>query len=144
MLKALPSPVTALSQLQGLPHFGEHSRRVIQVGATELGGRSPEHESGWGGLRAWSEWVAQSPGVVADSTQAAASCPLHSASSCVNWGHTACLRVAERTQPRELAGAWQAGGLLHWHQPRLSRTVEENAEHEQLFLNYEEFKAPKT
>uniref|UniRef100_A0A8D1DED9 DNA-directed DNA/RNA polymerase mu n=1 Tax=Sus scrofa TaxID=9823 RepID=A0A8D1DED9_PIG len=30
VLKALPSPVTALSQLQGLPHFGEHSRRVIQ------------------------------------------------------------------------------------------------------------------
>lgn len=33
VLKALPSPVTALSQLQGLPHFGEHSRRVVQVGA---------------------------------------------------------------------------------------------------------------
>ncbi|XP_041609798.1 DNA-directed DNA/RNA polymerase mu isoform X4 [Vulpes lagopus] len=30
VLKALPSPVTALSQLQGLPHFGEHSRRVVQ------------------------------------------------------------------------------------------------------------------
>ncbi|XP_008158827.2 DNA-directed DNA/RNA polymerase mu isoform X2 [Eptesicus fuscus] len=30
MLKALPCPVTALSQLQGLPHFGEHSCRVIQ------------------------------------------------------------------------------------------------------------------
>lgn len=33
VLKALPSPVTALSQLQGLPHFGEHSCRVVQVGA---------------------------------------------------------------------------------------------------------------
>ncbi|XP_036183028.1 DNA-directed DNA/RNA polymerase mu isoform X6 [Myotis myotis] len=30
VLKALPCPVTALSQLQGLPHFGEHSCRVIQ------------------------------------------------------------------------------------------------------------------
>ncbi|XP_065795832.1 DNA-directed DNA/RNA polymerase mu isoform X1 [Muntiacus reevesi] len=30
VLKALPSPVTALSQLQGLPHFGEHSCRVVQ------------------------------------------------------------------------------------------------------------------
>ncbi|XP_057587742.1 DNA-directed DNA/RNA polymerase mu isoform X4 [Hippopotamus amphibius kiboko] len=30
VLKALPSPVTTLNQLQGLPHFGEHSRRVIQ------------------------------------------------------------------------------------------------------------------
>lgn len=33
VLKALPCPITALSQLQGLPHFGEHSCRVIQVGA---------------------------------------------------------------------------------------------------------------
>lgn len=33
VLKALPSRVTALSQLQGLPHFGEHSCRVVQVGA---------------------------------------------------------------------------------------------------------------
>lgn len=33
VLKALPSQVTAPSQLQGLPHFGEHSRRVVQVGA---------------------------------------------------------------------------------------------------------------
>ncbi|XP_036183024.1 DNA-directed DNA/RNA polymerase mu isoform X2 [Myotis myotis] len=31
VLKALPCPVTALSQLQGLPHFGEHSCRVIQL-----------------------------------------------------------------------------------------------------------------
>nr|XP_001142751.4 DNA-directed DNA/RNA polymerase mu isoform X12 [Pan troglodytes] len=30
VLKALPSPVTTLSQLQGLPHFGEHSSRVVQ------------------------------------------------------------------------------------------------------------------
>ncbi|KAF6086608.1 DNA polymerase mu [Phyllostomus discolor] len=30
VLKALPCQVTALSQLQGLPNFGEHSRRVIQ------------------------------------------------------------------------------------------------------------------
>ncbi|XP_042818683.1 DNA-directed DNA/RNA polymerase mu isoform X3 [Panthera tigris] len=30
VLKALPSRVTAVSQLQGLPHFGEHSCRVIQ------------------------------------------------------------------------------------------------------------------
>ncbi|XP_036896878.1 DNA-directed DNA/RNA polymerase mu isoform X1 [Sturnira hondurensis] len=30
VLKALPCQVTALSQLQGLPHFGEHSRRVVQ------------------------------------------------------------------------------------------------------------------
>ncbi|XP_066094669.1 DNA-directed DNA/RNA polymerase mu isoform X5 [Saccopteryx bilineata] len=30
VLKALPFPVTAPSQLQGLPHFGEHSCRVIQ------------------------------------------------------------------------------------------------------------------
>ncbi|VCW70603.1 unnamed protein product [Gulo gulo] len=30
VLKALPSQVTAPSQLQGLPHFGEHSRRVVQ------------------------------------------------------------------------------------------------------------------
>ncbi|XP_005882952.1 PREDICTED: DNA-directed DNA/RNA polymerase mu isoform X1 [Myotis brandtii] len=30
VLKALPCPVTALSQLQGLPHFGGHSCRVIQ------------------------------------------------------------------------------------------------------------------
>ncbi|XP_055277096.1 DNA-directed DNA/RNA polymerase mu isoform X4 [Moschus berezovskii] len=30
VLKALPSPVTALSQLQGLPHFGEHSCRIVQ------------------------------------------------------------------------------------------------------------------
>ncbi|XP_023570105.1 DNA-directed DNA/RNA polymerase mu isoform X2 [Octodon degus] len=30
VLKALPWPVTALSQLQGLPHFGEHSSSVIQ------------------------------------------------------------------------------------------------------------------
>ncbi|XP_016003326.2 DNA-directed DNA/RNA polymerase mu isoform X5 [Rousettus aegyptiacus] len=30
MLKALPGPVTVLSQLQGLPHFGEHSCRVVQ------------------------------------------------------------------------------------------------------------------
>lgn len=33
VLKAFPGPVTALSQLQGLPHFGEHSCRVVQVGA---------------------------------------------------------------------------------------------------------------
>ena len=32
VLKALPCRVTALSQLQGLPRFGEHSRRVVQVG----------------------------------------------------------------------------------------------------------------
>lgn len=40
VLKALPCPVTAPSQLQGLPHLGEHSCRVIQVGAhrTEPGG----------------------------------------------------------------------------------------------------------
>ncbi|KAF0879864.1 DNA-directed DNA/RNA polymerase mu isoform X1 [Crocuta crocuta] len=30
VLKALPSQVTAPSQLQGLPHFGEHSYRVVQ------------------------------------------------------------------------------------------------------------------
>ncbi|KAM5302844.1 DNA-directed DNA/RNA polymerase mu isoform 3-T3 [Glossophaga mutica] len=30
VLKALPCQVTALSQLQGLPCFGEHSRRVVQ------------------------------------------------------------------------------------------------------------------
>ncbi|XP_008832284.1 DNA-directed DNA/RNA polymerase mu isoform X6 [Nannospalax galili] len=30
VLKALPYPVTSLSQLQGLLHFGEHSSRVIQ------------------------------------------------------------------------------------------------------------------
>ncbi|XP_032730958.1 DNA-directed DNA/RNA polymerase mu isoform X2 [Lontra canadensis] len=30
VLKALPSQVTAPSQLQGLPHFGEHSCRVVQ------------------------------------------------------------------------------------------------------------------
>ncbi|XP_045877290.1 DNA-directed DNA/RNA polymerase mu isoform X2 [Meles meles] len=30
VLKALPSQVTAPSQLQGLPHFGEHSLRVVQ------------------------------------------------------------------------------------------------------------------
>ncbi|XP_027243994.1 DNA-directed DNA/RNA polymerase mu isoform X1 [Cricetulus griseus] len=30
VLKSLPCPVTSLSQLQGLPHFGEHSSRVIQ------------------------------------------------------------------------------------------------------------------
>ncbi|XP_023596214.1 DNA-directed DNA/RNA polymerase mu isoform X2 [Trichechus manatus latirostris] len=30
VLKALPSPIIALRQLQGLPHFGEHSSRVIQ------------------------------------------------------------------------------------------------------------------
>lgn len=32
MLKSLPCPVTSLSQLHGLPYFGEHSSRVIQVG----------------------------------------------------------------------------------------------------------------
>lgn len=32
-LKVLPSPVTALSQLRGLAHFGEHSCRVVQVSA---------------------------------------------------------------------------------------------------------------
>lgn len=39
VLKSLPCPVTSLSQLQGLPLFGEHSSRVIQVGAcrTEWG-----------------------------------------------------------------------------------------------------------
>ncbi|XP_023603344.1 DNA-directed DNA/RNA polymerase mu isoform X2 [Myotis lucifugus] len=30
VLKALPCPVTAPSQLQGLPHFGEHSCRIVQ------------------------------------------------------------------------------------------------------------------
>lgn len=30
VLWALPCPVTAPSQLQGLPHFGEHSCRVVQ------------------------------------------------------------------------------------------------------------------
>eukprot|EP00069_Balaena_mysticetus_P012646 bmy_21759T0 len=30
VLKALPSPVTALSQLRGLARFGEHSCRVVQ------------------------------------------------------------------------------------------------------------------
>ncbi|KAK2105214.1 hypothetical protein P7K49_014728 [Saguinus oedipus] len=30
VLKALPSPVTRLSQLQGLPQLGEHSSRVVQ------------------------------------------------------------------------------------------------------------------
>nr|XP_051708987.1 DNA-directed DNA/RNA polymerase mu isoform X3 [Oryctolagus cuniculus] len=30
VLRALPRPVTAHSQLQGLPHFGEHSSRVVQ------------------------------------------------------------------------------------------------------------------
>lgn len=33
VLKVLPSPVTALSQLRGLAHFGEHSCRVVQVSA---------------------------------------------------------------------------------------------------------------
>ncbi|XP_052590389.1 DNA-directed DNA/RNA polymerase mu isoform X2 [Peromyscus californicus insignis] len=31
VLKSLPCPVTSLSQLQGLPLFGEHSSRVIQL-----------------------------------------------------------------------------------------------------------------
>nr|XP_058152692.1 DNA-directed DNA/RNA polymerase mu isoform X6 [Dasypus novemcinctus] len=31
VLKALPGPVMALSQLQGLPHFGDHSFRVVQL-----------------------------------------------------------------------------------------------------------------
>ncbi|XP_048187687.1 DNA-directed DNA/RNA polymerase mu-like [Perognathus longimembris pacificus] len=30
VLRALPCPVTSLRQLQGLPHFGEHSSRVVQ------------------------------------------------------------------------------------------------------------------
>ncbi|XP_028634087.1 DNA-directed DNA/RNA polymerase mu isoform X2 [Grammomys surdaster] len=30
VLKSLPCPVTSLSQLRGLPYFGEHSSRVIQ------------------------------------------------------------------------------------------------------------------
>ncbi|XP_055480015.1 DNA-directed DNA/RNA polymerase mu isoform X2 [Psammomys obesus] len=30
LLKSLSCPVTSLSQLQGLPHFGEHSSRVVQ------------------------------------------------------------------------------------------------------------------
>ncbi|XP_020018619.2 DNA-directed DNA/RNA polymerase mu isoform X1 [Castor canadensis] len=30
VLRALPGPVTSLSQLQGLPHFGKHSSRVVQ------------------------------------------------------------------------------------------------------------------
>ncbi|XP_006832315.1 PREDICTED: DNA-directed DNA/RNA polymerase mu [Chrysochloris asiatica] len=30
VLKALPSPITAMAQLQVLPHFGEHSSRVVQ------------------------------------------------------------------------------------------------------------------
>nr|XP_012596959.1 DNA-directed DNA/RNA polymerase mu isoform X4 [Microcebus murinus] len=30
VLRALPRPVIALSQLRGLPHFGEHSSRVVQ------------------------------------------------------------------------------------------------------------------
>ncbi|XP_007942331.1 DNA-directed DNA/RNA polymerase mu [Orycteropus afer afer] len=31
VLKSLPSPIRALRQLQGLPHFGEHSSRVVQL-----------------------------------------------------------------------------------------------------------------
>lgn len=30
VLRALPWPVTVLSQLQGLPHFGEHSSNIVQ------------------------------------------------------------------------------------------------------------------
>ncbi|XP_012502440.1 PREDICTED: DNA-directed DNA/RNA polymerase mu isoform X2 [Propithecus coquereli] len=30
VLRALPRPIIALSQLRGLPHFGEHSSRVVQ------------------------------------------------------------------------------------------------------------------
>lgn len=35
MLKSLPYPVTSLNQLHGLPYFGEHSFRVIQVGVCQ-------------------------------------------------------------------------------------------------------------
>lgn len=49
VLKALPSRVTALSQLQGLPHFGEHSCRVVQVGAPGWSGeRRQVREAAWG------------------------------------------------------------------------------------------------
>ena len=32
VLKALPEPVTCMTQLRGLPCLGEHSLRVIKVG----------------------------------------------------------------------------------------------------------------
>lgn len=46
VLKALPSPVTSLHQLQGLPHFGEHSCRVVQVGAQHPSPGRAENASG--------------------------------------------------------------------------------------------------
>ncbi|XP_074054573.1 DNA-directed DNA/RNA polymerase mu isoform X2 [Macrotis lagotis] len=30
VLRALPGPITSMSQLQGLPHFGDHSSRIVQ------------------------------------------------------------------------------------------------------------------
>ncbi|KAM9061299.1 DNA-directed DNA/RNA polymerase mu isoform 1-T1 [Sarcophilus harrisii] len=30
VLKALPGPITSMSQLRGLPHFGDHSSRIVQ------------------------------------------------------------------------------------------------------------------
>lgn len=50
VLKSLPWPVTSMSQLQGLPHLGGHSSRVIQVGACHT-----EWVSVWSG-ESWAWW----------------------------------------------------------------------------------------
>ncbi|XP_074141952.1 DNA-directed DNA/RNA polymerase mu isoform X2 [Sminthopsis crassicaudata] len=31
VLRALPGPITSMSQLRGLPHFGDHSSRIVQL-----------------------------------------------------------------------------------------------------------------
>ena len=50
VLKSLPWQVTSMSQLQGLPHLGGHSSRVIQVGACHT-----EWVSVWSG-ESWAWW----------------------------------------------------------------------------------------
>lgn len=61
ILKALPGPVTVLSQLQGLPHFGEHSCRVVQVGARHTAEGGAVDAVGCGDLAAGERgWLAGS------------------------------------------------------------------------------------
>lgn len=67
VLKSLPCPVTSASQLQGLPHFGEHTSRVVQVGARHI---------------VWGEWLEQGVGAWWNSRSLVAHSPVW------NCGHT--------------------------------------------------------
>lgn len=95
VLRALPGPVTSLSQLQGLPHFGKHSSRVVQLGAchAEWG-----EWVGWGG-RGHSDLECTQMCAYRCCSRATASQPWHRVRM---YKLLIYLRVTDRSQGREV------------------------------------------